>query len=745
MTSTPKFRHKIRNVSLRNCEGKELDVHKGSFNITVERSPRAPEYEVHYVKTKNDKQVLVRKKKKSFIEKHRANESKPLRNQKRDGEVTLSEDESLVQSDTTQGDTDLDPSMIGLRVIACNKNDGLYYPGYVTKTPDMAYAMVSFNKATKQKVRTQMIIPMGGAIPTPELRVGDFVLVLVNNQLRNRACYVPGIVEAVPRDFSRNPRFYTILLYNGQRDTSMRRYLVKIGRGRFEMAVKYIAHCQHQRQLRNEAKGSHTNSEKSTPRSQTDDTDSSDPSERGRRKKKKISQKLMEKKDRRKGSVESHSRRSEGDASSRSSRSRSSSASTLRTQGKEPKQCSIHRRISSGSSSESSRGSSTPRGKSPYNRPETPVPKPRPQSRESDTASERTDSHMSKDSRHVRHVQADEKDEVIQQLQAQIEKQKRKQLRQQQRLVRQARKINRISQKLKESDMSGNDSKMSNHSANRITPDLDIGKPVRQEFTRGLKPVPEVQANEEVLARWTDDGWFYRGRVVSEEWGARYRVVDATGYMEDIDRTDILTDSQQIFDVIQPQDFVVAIHPKYEFSYAPGEVLNLHGGSVIEVEFYDGNIDSVPSSDVYKISKAKYEETVEYIKFKEKQLVGKSVVARDDTTGIYKLGIVDSRVGLGQQYYVKWLDGDMSKQNTHHIFEVGLRQIKHDTCLYVLAPIDHRHKSFLPAKVISQSPLRVELCDGHIPTSSDLRMDACFWLSKSYYENALRFFKSKSG
>jgi len=70
-------------------------------------------------------------------------------------------------------------------------------------------------------------------------------------------------------------------------------------------------------------------------------------------------------------------------------------------------------------------------------------------------------------------------------------------------------------------------------------------------------------------------------------------------------------------------------------------------------------------------------------------------------------------VGLGQQYYIRWLDGDMSKQNATNIFPVGSRQGHHDHWEHVLAPVDGRNKHFLPATVMYTAPFTVKFCDGN--------------------------------
>lgn len=65
------------------------------------------------------------------------------------------------------------------------------------------------------------------------------------------------------------------------------------------------------------------------------------------------------------------------------------------------------------------------------------------------------------------------------------------------------------------------------------------------------KSTSELKTNQEVLARWQDDGWYYIGCVVAEKSDQKYIVSDSTGYTEIILRDDILTENEHRFDAIQ--------------------------------------------------------------------------------------------------------------------------------------------------------------------------------------------------
>lgn len=78
-------------------------------------------------------------------------------------------------------------------------------------------------------------------------------------------------------------------------------------------------------------------------------------------------------------------------------------------------------------------------------------------------------------------------------------------------------------------------------------------------------------------------------------------------------------------------------------------------------------------------------------------------------------GVVDSRSGLGQQYYIKWLDGGMCKQNSNHIFDLAHLKMRHEDWEYILAPCEHNNKDYIPVqcKVVETSPLKLSYYDNN--------------------------------
>jgi hypothetical protein len=85
-------------------------------------------------------------------------------------------------------------------------------------------------------------------------------------------------------------------------------------------------------------------------------------------------------------------------------------------------------------------------------------------------------------------------------------------------------------------------------------------------------------------------------------------------------------------------DAVIAIHPLYSNSYAPGIIMGSFDTFNVTVRFYDGTEGAVGIEDVYFIGLCKFEADVAEIVKLESELVNKKVVARNTFTGRYELG-----------------------------------------------------------------------------------------------------------
>ena len=90
---------------------------------------------------------------------------------------------------------------------------------------------------------------------------------------------------------------------------------------------------------------------------------------------------------------------------------------------------------------------------------------------------------------------------------------------------------------------------------------------------------------------------------------------------------------------MEKHDAVVALHPSYSNSYAPGIVVNIFDIFNVTVRFYDGVEGILRVEEVYYIGLCKFEADVAEIAKLESQLINKTVIARNNLTGRYEQGI----------------------------------------------------------------------------------------------------------
>ena len=92
-----------------------------------------------------------------------------------------------------------------------------------------------------------------------------------------------------------------------------------------------------------------------------------------------------------------------------------------------------------------------------------------------------------------------------------------------------------------------------------------------------------------MLARWDDDGWYYRGQILtSGSAEGSYVVADATEGVATIWRENLLTETDDADRQLISETPVVALHPNFARSYAPGAVLAVHPDLSILIRLFDG-------------------------------------------------------------------------------------------------------------------------------------------------------------
>ncbi len=162
---------------------------------------------------------------------------------------------------------------------------------------------------------------------------------------------------------------------------------------------------------------------------------------------------------------------------------------------------------------------------------------------------------------------------------------------------------------------------------------------IHDELERMRTTLPELSIGEEVLAKWSDDGWYYRSLVKQSCGDFKYKIEDVNKVSLEVTREDIISESDSENNVLETLDPVVALHPSYSFSYAPGIVIKIANNLSLLVRFYDGVEAIINKEEIYKIPLFKFEYDIDIIVNLEKRWIGQTVIARNPFNFVYEFGL----------------------------------------------------------------------------------------------------------
>lgn len=270
--------------------------------------------------------------------------------------------------------------------------------------------------------------------------------------------------------------------------------------------------------------------------------------------------------------------------------------------------------------------------------------------------------------------------------------------------------------------------------------------PLHEDPAVVVKNLPNhVKVNQEVLARFKDEGWYYRGTISNVLQDNAFVIQDGVGDMEEVCADDILFDEDDANNVIHIGDYVIALHPKYQYAYAPGLVVDIEMDGALRIQFYDGQVAVVPRVECYFIPPLKFENDCNYIRKCEDALIGQAVVCRDNKTGVFHLGAVRDRVSGPRNYLIEWPAHTLDMQNYAFIFGAHTKRQKFEKNCFVLAIANTETYAYLPGRILevnNDDTLKVEFCDW--TKSNEVKGVQSFWLSPDYYANAVKYWQEKN-
>ncbi|XP_018605369.2 uncharacterized protein LOC108933051 isoform X1 [Scleropages formosus] len=256
-----------------------------------------------------------------------------------------------------------------------------------------------------------------------------------------------------------------------------------------------------------------------------------------------------------------------------------------------------------------------------------------------------------------------------------------------------------------------------------------VGIPEYMTTVRVL--LPKVSPGQEVLGRWSHDGWYHRGLVLHVCDDQSFILQNGAGMLERVWREDIITKGDDTSHEIKVEHPVISAHPLYPGHYCPATILSIPGDLQIKVRYYDGSEATVPRDQVYLVPAEKFEQDVAYALECEQRWVGEPVVARCDNTGTYHPAAeVEQQVGIGRQYLIRWADGTSTVQDRDRIFGKWSPWRILVVGDNVLAPADPASHTFIPGVIhgLHGAFVYVQFINGE----SCHRAEAhhCFWISE---------------
>lgn len=261
---------------------------------------------------------------------------------------------------------------------------------------------------------------------------------------------------------------------------------------------------------------------------------------------------------------------------------------------------------------------------------------------------------------------------------------------------------------------------------------------IEKELLKMRQTLPELQTGEEVLATWPDDGWYYKSIVKRKLNEYKYEIEDINKQIEVVSREDIISESDMADLRFEKFDTVVALHPNYNFSYAPGLVISVNNNLTLLIRFYDCTEELVAKEECYKIPSFKFENDVDKIVRLEKEWVGETVIARNNHTFVYELGKITAKIGISRRYEIEWLDKRKSVVNANQMFRKS-NVLKQPINLndYILAP---NINVYLPGRVVGTKgdKLSVVFKDGS--NNDNVDKGKSYWLSRDFFEDIVNFY-----
>ncbi|KAG8452170.1 hypothetical protein GDO86_004097 [Hymenochirus boettgeri] len=607
----------------------------------------------------------------------------------------------------------------GQKVIARSEIDGFYYPGVVVRRISSKTFLVDFCNGDNQIISISFIIQIGGAVPCPLLKVGDFVF---SKTGEGSGCYVPAVVIATPRTGAED-KFYTVLKYNNRKEHCLRRELIKISQSQFTFSSRYIRKAQM-------VDYTIPNVQFVKPLLKPQTTQEGKKRRMGKERgmKDKLTKSETEEANGRIHSVISHGSKngSSGDSDSEV-------------------QDDLFGPDEAGSVTSQRLYSPLPLNSTPPLLHSTP---------KTDYAFSKVSTPRSLvSSNGIKYSSANDI-KKLENLILQITQYQQKQREQQQSVQEHLHKLTVLKAHEEKCGLEEEQSDLAKKQIDLLQ-QLRILIPVNNIQQTKSDPTLNPQnkdkpyngllvPGQKVLAICSYSGWYKEGIIKHDCGDSSYFIQRSSGEIVRIMREEMFTETDDYGKEIKKNDPVIGPNPLHERHYCPGIVIKVMPDLKLVIQYYDKNEELVPREKVYLTSPERFARDSAYILECEERWVGQPVIARNDLTGTFHLAEVKKCIGNGKQYILSWENGKTARQDIEWIFGKFSQPHILKIGAHILTLATPSSLTFLPGTITGHNgaQLKVTFCNGE--RCQNVEPPHCFGLSDKKFTMAVNFFHQQN-
>jgi len=268
----------------------------------------------------------------------------------------------------------------------------------------------------------------------------------------------------------------------------------------------------------------------------------------------------------------------------------------------------------------------------------------------------------------------------------------------------------------------------------------------KSNLSKTVTESPDIKVGDEVICLDRIFGYYFRGTISGVEISqtpAVYSVTSCKNHVIKSTRRDLITEDDDAVCQLEANSYALAPRNDLGGYFFPSQVICMKDASV-SLTCYDGEKIYLERHSVYMINEEKFKEVSILLQKCANQWIGETVVARNEKSGVFELGMCMKSKGMHANE-ILWWDGTISTQQQKFMF-TSFSHTK-NTFLpgdYVVSLYDGENLKYLPGRIIDDSDsncLVVEFCNGSRLKWMPEDNKFSYLISEDFYNETVSFYK----